>query len=187
MRVLICQRRSADDKPIAIDAWKMRSDFLAIRSGDNQALVRFLNKFGDVARGYGPFWTNEILDDKSRVGGWKAHFVTPERIWAIHGEISTALTKGAASWFSSGASWINHLSAPAPGRSPYFSVYESFCKEAMETTITLDFARGLRFRPCKRSDCQAPFQLTSRHKRKYCSQYCAHLESVRKNRKRKRK
>jgi hypothetical protein len=50
------------------------------------------------------------------------------------------------------------------------------------TTVYVDVIRGLRFKYCQRSDCGAPFAVTSEHERKFCTQYCGHLESIRKKR-----
>ena len=36
---------------------------------------------------------------------------------------------------------------------------------------------------CARPDCGKEFPVTSKHKRRYCTQYCGHLESIRRNRK----
>jgi hypothetical protein len=55
---------------------------------------------------------------------------------------------------------------------------------AILATIEIDHLRGAKFGVCVRSDCPNFFEITSRHKRKYCSMYCAHLESVRRTRKR---
>ena len=49
-------------------------------------------------------------------------------------------------------------------------------------TVFADVARGIRFKTCKRKDCQKPFAIESAHKRKYCGQYCGHLVSQRKKR-----
>jgi hypothetical protein len=49
-------------------------------------------------------------------------------------------------------------------------------------TIFADLARGLKFKYCARKDCGDLFVVTSKHKRRYCRQYCAHLDSVRKQR-----
>lgn len=54
-------------------------------------------------------------------------------------------------------------------------------------TITIDHLRGARLRACARKDCSQIFEITSRHKRKYCSNYCGHLVSVRRTRKRQRR
>jgi hypothetical protein len=50
------------------------------------------------------------------------------------------------------------------------------------TTVYADIVRGLRFKYCRRGDCKAPFAVTNNHKKFYCSQACAHLENVRKQR-----
>jgi len=49
-------------------------------------------------------------------------------------------------------------------------------------SIYLDLLHHAKFKECARPDCAAVFRIESRHKRKYCSQYCGHLESVRRNR-----
>jgi hypothetical protein len=54
-------------------------------------------------------------------------------------------------------------------------------------TVLSDIARGIRFKTCKRKDCQKPFPLESEHKRDYCEQYCGHLDSVRRKRAQNRK
>lgn len=58
---------------------------------------------------------------------------------------------------------------------------------AILTTIEVDHLRGAKFGACARPDCPKFFEITSHHKRKYCSQYCAHLESLRRMRKRQKR
>jgi hypothetical protein len=56
--------------------------------------------------------------------------------------------------------------------------------EMLQTTISVDITRGFSFQTCQREDCTLDkyFSVETGHKRKYCSQYCGHLESMRKNR-----
>lgn len=49
-------------------------------------------------------------------------------------------------------------------------------------TVLADVARGIRFKTCKRKDCQKPFPIQSKHKQEYCRQYCGHLASQRRKR-----
>jgi hypothetical protein len=49
-------------------------------------------------------------------------------------------------------------------------------------TVFFDVARGIRFKTCQRKDCGKPFPLETKHKKKFCSWYCAHITTVRKNR-----
>lgn len=55
---------------------------------------------------------------------------------------------------------------------------------AILATIEIDHLRGAKFGACARTDCPKFFEITSQHKRKYCTMSCAHLESVRRMRKR---
>jgi hypothetical protein len=58
---------------------------------------------------------------------------------------------------------------------------------AIIATIYVDHLRGATFSFCTRPDCRKAFEFTSKHKRKYCSQYCAHLESLRRMRARQKR
>jgi len=55
---------------------------------------------------------------------------------------------------------------------------------AILATIYVDRLGGKEFGFCARSDCRRAYEITSQHKRKYCGQPCAHLESLRRLRKR---
>jgi hypothetical protein len=55
---------------------------------------------------------------------------------------------------------------------------------AMLLSIFLDRLKGARFLLCARHDCGRLFQVTSAHRRKFCSQYCGHFESLRRLRER---
>ena len=54
-------------------------------------------------------------------------------------------------------------------------------------SIFIDLLNRAKFRQCARPDCFGIFQIETRHRRIYCSQYCGHLESIRRNRRRKKK
>jgi hypothetical protein len=64
------------------------------------------------------------------------------------------------------------------------AVLEPLCGlYAIKATLDLDLLRGAEFRWCVRPDCPTKiFRVTSRHKRKYCSYRCAHLQSIRNSR-----
>ena len=59
--------------------------------------------------------------------------------------------------------------------------------DAMKLTLVVDAVSGAKVRKCARTDCRTLFTFTGGHKRKYCSWYCGHIESVRKSRKQARK
>lgn len=58
---------------------------------------------------------------------------------------------------------------------------------SMMASIQFKLIQGAIFRICARRDCRLPFEVTSRHTRRFCSQYCAHITSLRQRRKAERK
>jgi hypothetical protein len=145
----------------AADAWQLRDDFLSFK-GDSEAALAILNKWGR----------------------WKPlpNYVAMAEISALQQAVRQALTSPAEIWFRS-------LYASPPvvnSRSlefPYFVMLTDACEAAIRMTTTMDLLRQLKFKTCARPDCDKPFPVTSRHERNYCTQYCAHLESVRRARK----
>jgi hypothetical protein len=62
--------------------------------------------------------------------------------------------------------------------------------DALLASVHLDCIRGAKFRRCARRDCPEGdriFEVKSKHVRKYCSPYCAHLVSLRRIRAGKRR
>jgi hypothetical protein len=130
------------------------------------------------------------------------YYVIPERIWEWQAFFREALSSPPDKWLayadgmqavmqskretpSSTSEWENRpetlvRSATTRPGYPHFSINRNLCLGAIDATITIDFLRKVKFRPCKRQDCGKPFAIESHHKRKYCSQYCGHLESMRK-------
>jgi hypothetical protein len=58
--------------------------------------------------------------------------------------------------------------------------------EAAVIACHLDRLEGLRFKQCRRPDCRTIYQVESKQRRFYCSPECAHLESVRRGRRKAR-
>ena len=54
-------------------------------------------------------------------------------------------------------------------------------------TLIIDHLRGAKVKVCARRDCSNFFEITSRHEKKYCQQYCAHIESQRRTRKKQKR
>jgi hypothetical protein len=127
--------------------------------GDNN-YVAFLSKWGD--------WSFE-------------RFVELREITSLQEKVRQGLISGPAKWFTRQHSdlWFGHNIPDYP----YYSIQTHRCEGAIKATVTIDLLRRLKFKTCARPDCAAPFAISSKRKRKYCSQYCGHLQSVRKNRK----
>lgn len=68
------------------------------------------------------------------------------------------------------------------GRAPRPTITTVCFWNAVLLSLQIDLAMGARFKTCARLDCGIPYPITNRHERKYCSQYCGHLESLRRKR-----
>jgi hypothetical protein len=141
------------------DAWEMRDDFLHMAS-DHENAIAFLNKWGH----------------------WRGGRTDLERMLQLQRQVHEALTSPPAKWFTSSVPPYLDLWKRDP-EYPFFALRTCHCETAICMTVTADLLRRAKFKICARKDCRAPFEVRSRHKKKYCRQYCGHLESVRKNRK----
>ena len=154
-----------------IDAWELRDEFLRVKRNTDD-LARFLNKWGS--------WSGEnglsrpgLSSDKPR----GPSFVFADSIWSDQDAFREAPLD---------PDWLRDrplADFEARHKFPHFVRRVSTCRDAIEATIIFDFVQGLKFRRCTLKDCAIPFKLKSGHKRKYCSQYHAHLASIRRNRK----
>ena len=141
------------------DAWQMRDEFLRAVF-DNERAIAFLNKWGH----------------------WRGGMASLRRILQLQSLVREALTSSPDRWFTSSAPPYLQLWKRDP-QYPFFAARTCHCETAICMTVTVDLLRRSKFKICARKDCRVPFEVKSKHKRKYCSQYCAHLESVRRNRK----
>jgi hypothetical protein len=143
------------------DAWQMREDFLRM-TPDNSGAMRFLNKWGS--------WSYE-------------DHVELSELLEMQRSVRTALISSSpGTWFAGGFSSLP-ISPFQTTEYPYFTASTIQCQDAIRMTVTIDLLLRLRFKACARRDCAMPFAIKSKHKRKYCTQYCGHLVSVRRNRK----
>lgn len=175
-----------------VDGWQMREDFLRL-DHRTDVLLNFLNQYGVWHPSTTPnlYWRSVSVDPK---------IVLPDAIWYmsrpyyfftspgkylqsrvdVQDTFRKALTSGGEKWFDDELSRLGELN-PRP-KFPHFLIKAKTCFDVIRTTITIDHLRGTRFSTCARHDCEMPFAIESRHRKLYCQQYCAHLESVRRNR-----
>lgn len=153
-----------DDNSLPADAWQLRDDFMRVNASDESSVLAFLNRWGR----------------------WELRrYALLQGLARFQQKIRRALVSPPDEWLSSEFNLLNldaDLDLQRKSEYPYFTMDTVECKSAISTTVTLDLLRQVRFETCARHDCGQPFPITSRHKRKFCSQYCGHLESVRKAR-----
>ena len=163
------------------DALELRRQFLAIERGNVQALFAFLKHTGLWMNYRKEFGLYEFWQDQDTIR------------WLLTRNLPPSAGYSFQEWFELGMGnfFRNCLDDRSPldvqlrGKRLVASYVLAETRDAIFLSAWLDFARGARFRFCKRPDCPkhrpgtVPFELTSRHRRRYCSQYCAHLESMR--------
>jgi hypothetical protein len=171
--ILVCESRESGYGRTA-DAWTMRREFLKMKQ-DPWVLVEFLRKWGT--------WDEKQLGSSNLAPSANSsiqNFVVPDEIWELQSIYREALLRPPDEWLCNGVDPFK--GAYATPMYPHFILEHHQCRPAIEATITIDLLKKVKFRKCKRPDCSEVFALESRHKRAYCGQPCAHLESVRKQR-----
>ncbi len=181
--------------PHTFDGYMLREQFMGLRTP--QELVTFLNQYGrfsplpklDVQGG----WTFDTLMKFQEVFGALAK-LTPDK-WTEYANSLMAPQKngtnilavlGALNWYRNTIEFQpNQTSIWTLKGAKYAGVIETNdVVSTILTTLQIDHVRGAKFRACARRDCKRFYEITTKHKRKYCGPDCAHLETVRRLRRR---
>jgi hypothetical protein len=182
--VLLCMYADGYDldnppKSRIIDPWQLRHDFLHLKSSSD-ALLKFLNYHGTWSRITYPRFVNWAFYDP-RIGEGNADVLIPG--FAFESEIREEQTAIRNALKGLPGDWLakSSLSFGSQSKFPHYVHTDGTCLDAIRTSISIDFLRRVPFRICKRPDCGEPFA-ADRKGKEYCSQYCAHLVSVRRTR-----
>jgi len=205
-------RLAREMKAKSIDPWKVRASFLRLPIGpdlpftesDSRILLNFLNEVGLWEQP--PYW--EVFDlpkaeyQEGVLDSGHLVYGHPKKDFRFFGD-----AHGHLEWLMDPDSRSpalvrrgNHPKSLAEaeliaGRDDIFSLTFQWRKgtpmptvttlsfwEAVLLSLHIDYVKGAVFRVCARPDCGIPYPVINRHKRKYCSQYCGHLESLRRKR-----
>jgi uncharacterized protein YutD len=167
--------------PVELDPWEVRMEFLGLRHDDRDALRNFLHKTGAFCWiNYRPIAETELWQFQAAIRQQLLKpTVSENRIkratefeTAIHNRIQVHLMNIN----------VGFEDGTLVGEAEALNTFD-----AILSTIFIDRLRKLRFKVCSRPDCATIYELTSRHKRKFCSYDCAHLMTVRRSRKGKKK
>lgn len=179
------------------DAWDCREEFLSIPDGDNEKMRQYLESVGiwlDDRNEY-EHQAREVAEHR-RAG--HPHAVAVSGLWKFQSMLKRSLMNKRAFREKYGLA----LARPETGlqllnesrRVMEFPLLMDLGKAAagviafedafrmLLATVFIDVVRGIRFKVCARKDCRKPFPLESKHHRKFCCWYCAHITTVRKNR-----
>ncbi len=180
-----------------IDAWTLRDRFLRLGCTDSHLLLDFLNAVGlwmpgkpTIIWGIGP-----SLELKYPPPPLTGTYRISE-FWQWQDICRELLTNPSHFWKSTypvlgddKRDILNELTLTIRlfprDRSLKASTIVAGALSSIIVSIYLDLVRHHKFRKCARHDCSAIFQVQSTHKRMYCTQYCGHIESVRRSRRKK--
>ena len=174
-----------------LDGWRYREELFKLPQTD-ESLLRFLNQVG--------LWRSHPskLIRLFQGLGIQQEDIALDTLWAFREGLKEGLIdrRGFAELYarpqptpSTFVEWLSQTRdynlfdlAFEISKVPSGVVTVTDAYHMLRATVYADLVRGLRFKSCQRKDCGNPFAIESKHKRKYCTQYCAHLESVRKQR-----
>lgn len=150
---------AAPNRSLPANAWQLRDAFLRV-TPEPRRILKFLNRWGR----------------------WKANeYVRVNDFVNLQAMVRQALVSPPEEWFEQDHDDLDSV-WDRRTKFPYFAVETFDCEPAIRMTVTIDLLRQVKFKTCARADCGQPFSIASAHKRKYCTQYCGHLESVRRSR-----
>jgi hypothetical protein len=193
------------EKPQLLDGWERRDEFFRLPQTDN-ALLGFLSKVGVWRAGragahvgyvytpVSPFIYKASKEMMQHCQEGHPPPVSVDAMWDFRKSLRESL-KNRKKFIETRAPARRPqtvLEALLPvdtfdlsfelEKNPEGVVTVTDARHMLLTTVYVDVVRGLRFKYCQRNDCRAPFVVESEHARKFCTQYCGHLESIRKKR-----
>jgi hypothetical protein len=153
----------------AVDPWELRDEFLAVEHNSG-AVLDFVNRNyweGSPFHTVEDFWRWQTLIRKAILNSYTQ--------WAkMEAEFGYKMISRLLTALDINVKWNGkQLSGTVEVHTPM---------QAILATLYLDKIAKVRFAVCARPDCDRIYGIKTRHKRKYCRQYCAHLEDVRRDR-----
>jgi hypothetical protein len=157
-----------------LDPWRVREEFLSLKRGDRTGLREFLKHTGAFCWiDYRPLSEDEIWMFQELLREVLLHPRTMEqaRIFDPY-SFRDSVHRYIANFQLSVT--LQFQDGVLVGVLQQATAFDS-----MLSTIVIDRLNKRQFKICARSECGLIYELTSRHKRKYCSYECAHLMAVR--------
>jgi hypothetical protein len=170
--------------PTSFDPWEKRGEFFALKMDDSKGLLAFLNAVGVFQSDEGD--TISVRVDKAMSSQVTyPEFVSAADIWDARRAVEVSLQKGLGSpeigdYVDFQVRLTRHRGEPRG------VLTTTTFMDALLLTLTVDRVLDAKVQKCARADCGVLFAVSGGHERKYCDRYCAHIESVRRDRERKK-
>ena len=164
-------------EPAVPDPWTVRNEFIELAHDDRDGLRNFLHKTGAFCWiEYRPISESEFWEFQAAI---RQQMLRP----TVSQNRTQLATKFELSIHNRIQVHVMKMNVGLDDGTLLGEVEALNTFDAILSTIFIDRLRNLRFKVCARPDCASIYELTSQHKRKYCSYDCAHLMSVRQSRK----
>ena len=171
--VLVFECKNSRQAASTLDAEQIREQFLGVQSGSD--LKGFLNRVGVFDPSLKRFKDLEAWQRLIR-----SLMTTQPTSW------SELLSTTDPQLANAVLQYRNHVVHFPLDQADHLSVIRaSSALEAMVATVLLNHMSGIRHAVCNREDCGKLFRFETARERIYCSQYCAHLVSLRRKRREK--
>ena len=157
--------------------WDLVRRFLSIDTDDENAILTFLEDTGDFGSPISVDGPPDRPGDLQRIpiGAFRV----------IQDYVRNVLREGNPTLLPpwEGGRIQNYiLEFKASRLGPLAEISVLGTRPAIFALVQFRLAQGGVFKTCARRDCRLPFEVTARHKRRFCTQYCAHITSLRKRR-----
>lgn len=176
-------------KGTLFDPREKRNEFLRLPEGDARGLLKFLNSVGLFQRSAPPSefdWIQSVTVRGQDGFAFRVDYdvETDARwMWVVRRAISESLREGKSTIEAADMADFNVRFTRYRGEPCVLLTTATFL-DALLLTLEIDRIRGAKIRKCARPDCGIVFSNSGGHEKKYCERYCAHIESVRRDRKR---
>jgi len=157
------------------EGWGLVRRFLALDTSNQDAILDFLKETGD----FGSPFSVDATDER------EFQRVPMYAFSAIQDYVRRMILSGDPALpppWPDGRIQNYLLEFKASRFGPQAEVSIGGTRPAIFALVQFELAQGATFKVCARKDCRLPFQIESSHKRKFCTQYCAHLTSLRRRR-----
>lgn len=202
-----CRTGPLDNIPLG-DAWDLVRRYLSVTPGDEQSVLDFLIVHGEFDPPDGSITSKQVKTPEPPIYSI-SYSTSSEYLHADEWDEEMVVESFSLQEFGIIQDYVRRMllsgnpTLPTPWQAKDIQRYEiAFAGARSDSqahvrvyhtypsilaTVQFKLAQGAKFRACYRRDCRLPFEITSQHTRQFCTQYCAHITSLRRRRKTERK
>jgi hypothetical protein len=186
--ILEVRAKSSAGFPVLIDPVEKRNQFFRLKEGDLKGLLDFLNSVGlfETAHYAASFQQPRAtvlvsLEEQVLIPVDYVRQISAKHIWKMQKLIQHRLEEHKKTELGNFLGRFERWE----GKARFVLTTYTFI-DSLYLTVHVDRVKRMKVQKCARADCGIPFTASSGHAKKYCERACAHLESVRRSRKRTR-